>query len=222
MGSNDLFHKRKAKQARDLARKKARRASYAKVLIVCEGEKTEPNYFNELKDHLSLNSANIEITGDCGSSPISIVDHAIQCYKAEKTCGDTYDKVFCVFDKDSHETYHNALQKIEDTKPKDTFCAITSVPCFEYWLLLHFIYTTAQYQRAGNRSACDLLIRELHNYLPGYQKGDGSTFEQLVDQLQQAKIFAARALNDAGANQDDNPSTKVHELVNYLENIKDQ
>ena len=45
MGSDDLFHKRKAKQTRDLKRKKDKRAPYDKVLIVCEGGKTEPNYF---------------------------------------------------------------------------------------------------------------------------------------------------------------------------------
>jgi len=51
MGSDDLFHKRKAKNAQQLARRKARRAPYAKVLIVCEGEKTEPLYLNDLKDY---------------------------------------------------------------------------------------------------------------------------------------------------------------------------
>jgi hypothetical protein len=47
MGSDNLFHKRKARQIESLRRKKARRASYETVLIVCEGEKTEPNYFKE-------------------------------------------------------------------------------------------------------------------------------------------------------------------------------
>jgi len=63
MGTDDLFHKRKAKKAGDLARSRARRAPYPKVLIVCEGEKTEPYYFKSLKDQYSLNSANVEICG---------------------------------------------------------------------------------------------------------------------------------------------------------------
>jgi len=102
MGSDNLFHRRKAKQTRELARKKAKRESYAKVLIVCEGEKTEPNYFNELKDHLALNSANIIITGDCGSSPMAVVDYVRRQYKLAKEAGNPFDKVFCVFDKDTH------------------------------------------------------------------------------------------------------------------------
>lgn len=54
---------RKPKQGKSLARSGSTRAPYAKVFIVCEGEKTEPNYFNELKSYYKINSANIVITG---------------------------------------------------------------------------------------------------------------------------------------------------------------
>jgi len=218
--TDNLFHRRRAKQAKDLARKKAKRSRYAKVLIVTEGEKTEPNYFNELKDHLELNSANIRISGDCGSGPISVVKYAMQQYRSERDTGDPFDKVFCVFDRDAHASYQQALDKLEAARPKETFFATNSVPCFEYWLLLHFGYTTAQFQAVGASSACDRLIEELRKYMPAYQKNDASVFDQLISQLPQAKIFAARALKEAQDNQDDNPSTKVHELIEYLENIK--
>ena len=59
MGTVNLFHKRKAKAADGLERRKAKRESYDKVLIVCEGEKTEPNYFNELINFYKLNTANV-------------------------------------------------------------------------------------------------------------------------------------------------------------------
>jgi hypothetical protein len=220
MGTDNLHHKRKAKQARDLARKKAKKAPYAKVLIVCEGEKTEPNYFFGLKDHLELNSANVVVTGECGSSPISIIKFAFQRYREERDAGDPFDKVFCVFDRDTHETYHQALEQIDSAKPKDTFRAITSVPCFEYWLLLHFEYTTTPIVGSGNKSAGDRVIDELRKYLPEYKKGNGSVFEQLIGQLDQAKAFADRSLKAVQVNGTDNPSTFVHELVEYLQSIK--
>lgn len=220
MGTDNLHHKRKAKQVSNLARKKAKRASYAKVLIVCEGEKTEPNYFEALKDHLALNSANIYVTGECGSSPVSIVGYAMQRYRDEQRAGDSFDKVFCVFDRDTHNTYQRALDKIATAKPKDTFVAITSVPCFEYWLLLHFEYTTAPFHAAGTKSAGDRVVDKLRKYIPDYQKGDGSVFAQLIDQLPRAKAHASKALIDADANNSDNPITHVHELVEYLQNIK--
>ncbi len=220
MGTDNLHHKRKAKSASEFARKKGRRVPYARVLIVCEGEKTEPNYFNGLKDHLALNNANVVVTGECGSSPVSIFEYAMKSYQDEQRTGDPFDKVFCVFDGDVPKAYQQALNKIATAKPKDTFVAITSIPCFEYWLLLHFDYTTAPFRAAGKKSAGDRVVDELRIRLPGYQKGGISVFDQLVGRLPQAMTHAAKALIEAQANNSDNPSTHVHELVEYLQNIK--
>jgi hypothetical protein len=145
MGSEDLHHKRKAKKADKLAREKNRRASYDKVLIVCEGEKTEPNYFNELIEHYEINSANVAIDGSCGSSPRSVFKRAEQLYKSEERKGAPFDRVYCVFDKDSHETYEETMQKIATKRPKNIYYTAVSIPSFEYWLLLHFNYTTKPY-----------------------------------------------------------------------------
>ena len=220
MGTDNLFHKRKARQARDLARRKGRRVPYAKVLIVCEGEKTEPHYFNELKDHYGLNSANIEICGDCGSDPLSIIRHAKQRYREEKDAGDAFDNVFCVFDKDTHAHYQQCLDTIRSATPKNVYVAITSVPCFEYWLLLHFNYTTRPYDSLPGNSACNQVLAELKGYMAGYTKGSIDTFSALLGQLDFAKNNAIRALQAAEANRTDNPTTKVHELVDFLQNIK--
>jgi hypothetical protein len=59
MGSENLFHKRKAHKAELHRRRMAKRAPYDRVLIVCEGAKTEPNYFGWLRNKLGLNRANV-------------------------------------------------------------------------------------------------------------------------------------------------------------------
>jgi hypothetical protein len=220
MGSDDLFHKRKAKTEKDLARKKASRASYDKVLIVCEGEKTEPNYFNELKDHYQLSTANVVVDGRCGSDPWSIYEHAQQCAAQAKRDKDPYDKVYCVFDKDKHATYQKTVDAINQVKANREFVAIISVPCFEYWLLLHFIYTTQPFVGVESGSSGDQVIHELKKYLPAYQKSAKGIFTQLLPSLNFAKANADRALKAANANQTDNPSTRVHQLVDYLQNLK--
>ncbi len=220
MGTDNLHHKHKAKSVNEFARKKAKRAPYAKVLIVGEGKKTEPNYFNGLRDHLALNNANVVVTGECGSSPVSIVEYAMQRYRDEQRAGDSFDKVFCVFDRDAHDTYQQALDNMAAAKPKDIFVAITSVPCFEYWLLLHFDYTTAPFYSVGKKSAGDQVIDKLRKELPDYQKSNRAVFDQLVERLPRAKAHAAKALTEAQANNSDNPSTHIHELVEYLQNIR--
>ncbi|MCF6346619.1 MAG: RloB family protein [Thiomicrorhabdus sp.] len=182
MGTDNLHHKRKAKLNSDLKRKKAKREPYDRVLIVCEGEKTEPHYFSELKDHYRLNSANIKITGDCGSSPCSVLDKAEELQDQESKKGDAYDKIYCVLDKDCHTSYRETVSKINDLK-EEGFEAVTSVPCFEYWLLLHFDYVTHPYCKTENKSICDKVIQELKLYLPDYEKGTSGLFVSLLDKM---------------------------------------
>ncbi len=220
MGSENLFHKRKAKVSDKLERQKAKRKSYDKVLIVCEGSKTEPSYFIELVDHYEINSANVAIDGFCGSSPRSVYERAHALYLAEAAKGDSFDRVYCVFDKDSHDTYDETLTRIASEKPTSTFYATTSIPCFEYWLLLHFRYTTKPYAKSGSSSIGNEVLKDLVAVMPEYEKGNKNLFSSLFEQLEFAKTNAVRSLNEARNNHTDNPSTNVQELVEYLQNIK--
>jgi hypothetical protein len=74
---------------------------------------------------------------------------------------------------------------------------------------------------AGN-SAGNQVLADLQNYFPEYQKASPDIFGQLVGQLEFAKKNAARALSTAEQNHTDNPLTYVHELVAYLQNIKNK
>ena len=111
MGSENLFHRRKQKATETASRRKANRKPYDKVLIVCEGSKTEPLYFQELIDHYEIHTANVKISGSCGSDPLSVAEHGIQLYE-EELCSQSepFDRVYCVFDRDAHPTYQHALQ----------------------------------------------------------------------------------------------------------------
>ncbi|WP_018014896.1 RloB family protein [Teredinibacter turnerae] len=220
MGTEDLFHKRKAKKASVLERRAAKRAPYEKVLIVCEGEKTEPNYFNEAIQCYRLNTANVEIDGSCGSSPISVFNRAKQLWEAEEKKGDPYDRIYCVFDRDSHDTYEQAISRISSKEHKNVFYAATSVPCFEYWLLLHFSFTTKPYAATGKLSIADTVIKELEQFYPEYTKGREKVFSDLLPNIEFAKNNAERALKQSLENHTDNPSTHIHELIGYLQNLK--
>lgn len=220
MGSKDYFHKKKAKTTKDLERKKSARSLYERVLIVCEGSKTEVHYFRALVDHFKLNSANVEVDGNSGSSPISVVNYALKRYREEKRTGDGFDKVFCVFDRDTHTTYSEALIKLASFKPKNTFKAIISVPCFEYWLLLHFEYTTKPYNSNDSKSICEYLIDDLENHLPDYSKGDQYIVTELILRTNDAITRSERSLQHGLDNNTDKPTTNMHQLVEYLQNLK--
>lgn len=152
---------------------------------------------------------------------MSIVRYAKQRYREEKEAGDAFDKVYCVFDKDTHAHYAQALDAIASATPQNTYLAITSVPSFEYWLLLHFIYTTKSYTALPGNSAGNQVLAELRNYMPTYQKGQQAVFAALIEQLEFATNNAARSLQAAEANGTDNPTTRVHELVSFMQKIRE-
>ena len=221
MGTDNLFHKRKARLAETHRREKAKRAPYERILIVCEGMKTEPRYFHGLRLALRLHPANVVIEDrKSGLDPKSLVAFAIETFKKDKD----FDHVFCVFDKDKHISYNAALDKIRATRLAGgaTFHAITSVPCFEIWLLLHFIYTTRPFSTAGSHSNCALVIDVLDRKgrIRGYEKGSRDIFNVLSDKLETAIRNAEKLENFHKTSQTDNPSTKVHELVQYLKSLK--
>ncbi|MDO1510407.1 MULTISPECIES: RloB family protein [unclassified Neisseria] len=220
MGSDDLFKKRKAKKTSELKRKKYCEP-YKRILIVCEGGKTEPNYFIGLRNHYRLSTANIEIAGDeCGSDPKSVVKHAKKRFREENKAGNPFDEVYCVFDKDCHPNYQEAINDIQNFRPENTFFSITSVPCFEYWLLLHFTYTTKPYLKpTSSDSSSAELIKQLKQYLPEYEKGKINVFNELQKNLDTAIANSKKSLEAAENQQIDNPSTKVHILVEKLKNL---
>jgi hypothetical protein len=224
MGSDDLFKKRKAQMAAELERQRRDRARGPRYLIVCEGMKTEPYYFEEFCEVHQLSTPRVRIApGEEGSSPDCVVAYAENLFDEDAQLGpDRYDQVFCVIDRDKHPTYKAAIQRIADLnsggKP---FVAIPSVPCFEFWLLLHFTYTRQSFHAAGKRSICDKVIRELRKQ-PGfgsYAKAQKNAYSQLKDRTETAIKHAKRAEKEALQTGENNPSTCVHHLVSKLQSL---
>lgn len=219
------MHKR-AKSTKELGRKKAQRSGDL-ILIVCEGEKTEPNYLNELLRELNIHEvrAKIDVIGECGSAPQSVVKHAIEKFELKD-----YDHIFCVIDKDKHPRFHDALQHIQEykwrkKKGKEIFKATThriivSVPCFEYWLLLHYQNTTQPFSGNGQDiSPCKECIRQLKLKLPNYEKGTQGIYHLTKDKLETA-IKHAKQIVHQKTEEYSNPITYFHELIEFLQRFK--
>ena len=208
---------RKPRPARGYRRRGPTREPYDVVLIVCEGKKTEPEYFEGLKKACRLSSANIKVVPGDGNDPVSIVKHALAEYRKGG-----YDRVFCVFDRNGHANYHEALDRAASSLPgrKGRLEAITSVPCFELWILLHFAYATAPFVKTGNKSACDNVIDAVRIHLPEYEKAMTGVFERLEPNTNKAITHANRLARDNRETASENPATKVHELVKFLRGLK--
>ncbi len=117
--------RRRKKELSELGRESSVLQEKPKILIVCEGENTEPSYFNSFK----LKSATVKTVGE-GYNTVSLVRQA-QHLSQE----DNYDQVWCVFDKDdfSNSDFNEAIWLAE----KLGFGVGYSNQAFEYWLILH-------------------------------------------------------------------------------------
>lgn len=68
---------RRERQRRELERKAASRAPYERILIVSEGRKTEPLYFEEIRAEYRLHTANMEVRfSELGTAPLQVVEYA--------------------------------------------------------------------------------------------------------------------------------------------------
>ena len=217
MASDDSFRKKRECSVNDLKRKKAVLERQPRILIVCEDSKSSAYYFEDIKEDLRLSGVTVE-GKRCGSAPSSVLKFARQEYANSK--GDVYDRVYCVFDRDQHPCFDATLQTINGLKPKDKFFAITSTPCFEFWLLLHFDYSSQAYKVTGNKSPCDNAHSDLKKKWTDYAKSKRGVYANTKDKLATATTNAKNLAIDNAKTNSINPQTNMHELIEYLQSIK--
>ncbi|MEI6708378.1 MAG: RloB family protein [Methylococcales bacterium] len=182
------------------------------VLVICEDTKSGKRYLEDASLHFRV-KVQVEII-HCGhTDPKGIVKEAISRQKK-------FDQVFCAIDRDTHQNFGDALN-LANTSEKIKI--IVSYPCFEFWLLLHFGYRRKPYAAAGKYSSADLVIKDLltHPCLKDYDKGkDQHIFNLMLENgFTEARRIAPKVLNEAIASGEMNPSTQLHELLDFFETL---
>ncbi len=199
-----------------VVRKAGRKRPYDRMLIVCEGAKTEVNYFEAIRKDKRLPTAHIAVMpSDYGTSPLQIVHYAIDRFNETKG----FDRVYVVFDRDDHLTYHNALAKAQATDKalkndggvKVPFVAVPSVPNFELWVLLHFRDVLAPIHR-------NVVYAELKKpaAYPGYAKNSVTVFGDTKELIPAAKARAEALRGTFTAHDGNDPYTDVDLLTGEL------
>ena len=224
---NAIIKRRSRDEKKRLVGFKSKRMSY---LIVCEGEKTEPNYFSSLKESLPkgvLELTQIDIDGT-GKNTLSII---VEAKKLRKRYEEKYlrkiDKVWAVFDKDSFPSrnFNNAINKGENSRPKIN-CAWTN-EAFELWYLLHFSYYNTglsrhQYQKLLEKEIIKASGRKGYKY-----KKNSKEMFSILNSIgnQDFAISNANKLeklyNDRNFS-NHNPCTKVHLLIKELNKLTEE
>jgi hypothetical protein len=179
-----------------------------RYLLYCEGAETEPSYFRGLMRVLRTTLIDVEI-GDEQKDPKGLVElakaHRDRARRAAKRAGDDslkYDEVWCVFDVDQHARLADAIQQA-------AACSIElaiSNPCFELWLLIHFVDQWAYISCADAQSA---VRGRIHGYAKKveYSMLKGKAYQA----VERAKEMDRRAI-DTGETIV-NPTTGVWRLL---------
>jgi hypothetical protein len=184
-----------------------------RVLIVCEDAKSARYYFESFE--IDPKRAQVFPVGT-GMNTDSLVEEAIKLKnKAVKAC-QPYNEIWCVFDRDNFPLSHydRAFQLIRANGLKVAWAN----EAFEIWYLLHFNYHDTGISR-------DEYKTKLKPYLD-YSKADKTIYARMKLHQETALKNASqleRHWNEMGekfpARQ--NPSTSVHKLVEFLNELGD-
>ncbi len=178
------------------ARRPPFREPRLRLLVVCGGERTEPDYFLGLKGHLRNPAVQVKVKAK-PRAPEDLVSYA---RSIAPQGGDEFDEVWCVVDSDEF----NLEPAVALAVKLDVQLAV-STPCFEVWLLLHHQDCTAP--------LCDAkaVQRQLTKQVPGYQK-NGLRFPDFKAGVLDA-LRRAERLDPTGRAHRCDPSSGVWKLV---------
>lgn len=146
MGKNERRVRQKGTNPR-LERRKNTRSLRKRFLIVCEGERTEPNYFEAFRVPKKV----YEVIG-VGDNTIGLVKQAIDCQQKGE-----YDQVWVVMDKDDFPVanFNNALSLASGKGVNVAY----SNEAFELWYLLHFDYHNSAISRTTYKNRLSISPR---------------------------------------------------------------
>lgn len=216
------IQKRSAKKQYKRKRNTKNKRKY--FLIVCEGEKTEPNYFESLKDDLPkgvLTSCRIDIEGT-GRNTLSLVEESKKIQvRLENETSLSIDKIWVVFDRDSFgsDNFNEAISLCRTSSP-EIGCAWSN-EAFELWYLLHFHFYNTTINREMYQKLIEGNLRSKIGKDYQYQKNSKEMYSILKENgnLKLAIKYANKLETEFQGRFDfanHNPCTRVHHLVAEL------
>lgn len=217
----DIARLKRERKAAKASRKRLEnnREQHVRFLIVCEGKKTEPHYFESLIEKHTSAVREVTIEGE-GMATIALVKQTKKIRNDLELKNDMrFDRIWVVFDKDDFDDFNDAIR----LATKYGFqCAWTN-ESFELWYLLHFYYLdTAISRDAYIKKLRDAIRKKSGNGTFWYVKGDPNNYYimQKYGDENLAKRYAIK-LRERFSGLDyasQKPCTMVDKLVKELEN----
>jgi hypothetical protein len=192
--------------------------------IFCEGQRTEPYYFEGFKRLIEENPIYrdmvlIEIE-PCQAETMRVIGMAERYVEKNKI---KKGQVWCVYDKDSFPASDfngvvNRAERLNQESQELQYHAAWSNECIEFWFLLHFTYYTSNNHRAEYQSFLNDKFWALG--VGKYRKNMRNIFDILMEKgtPKLAIRYAKRIIKDGEGKTPTEiaPGTTVYELVEEL------
>lgn len=190
-----------------------------RFLVVTEGTKTEPYYFEGFRKRINAGYhgeyVTLRVCG-VGDNTVSLFERAKAIAIADP---DGFTQVWVVYDKDSFPSRDfNAVAErcVSASDGSVVYHAAWTNEAFELWYILHFAYVDSALDRGSYEP---ILTRHLRaEGLGKYEKNRADMFDILEDRMS-AAISNAERLEESNRGvtpADSNPGTAVHLLVKEL------
>lgn len=186
------------------------RKSKRVILVSYEGKnKTEKIYFNNFCNR--ENDFIIQIVPGNETDPVNLVKQTIQKKNELGLDLGADDRAFCIFDTDTKMQKEKQIIEAINLASKYNIKIVTSCPCFEVWLLLHYEYTTGYLDN-------DSVISKLRKHNDKYEK-NYNIYSEIKTYVNTAienakKLEKYQLKNDREKNSvEANPHTNVYEII---------
>ena len=189
-----------------------------RILIVCEGIKTEPNYFRALsKKRNGIFVIDMDVDG-AGANTKQVVEKAIEL-RDKATI--PYDRVWAVFDKDSFPDvkFNGAIQKAAS----NGIDVAWSNEAFELWYLYHFhnrvtAMSRSEYKKAISKAVNNSPLHKGGQYTYAKNANDNYEIMRKYGSEEDAIRWAEEKAKEYSDNRfaSHNPCTMVYKLVRQL------
>jgi hypothetical protein len=167
------------RRAKVLQRRSRRRPEKARILIVCEGKETEPNYFRGLRDQEAVRQRfTVTVQKGKGGSCMAVVEQAVAEKQKAAARMESFDEVWCVFDVEQVGQRDQVIDAQTFAASHEIRLALSN-PAFECWPLAHFVRTKRYF------AYCHKVIEELNKYWrrefkTDYDKNDEQLYARLA------------------------------------------
>ncbi|MDR2007571.1 MAG: RloB family protein [Alphaproteobacteria bacterium] len=179
------------------------------IVVISEDKKSSYYYLESFRGHYKINSKNFRIIPSDNIGDISGLYNKIKGHEEKNSYrGDEY---YIIVDQEDCDiakvkSYNN---KYEDAN------LIFSIPCFEYFVLLHYKKSNTQFEN-WQKIAKDLeKEKDFKSKYKKYEKANKKFFQDLAKDFN--KVNTNYIFNDY-----EHPSTKIPEFLNQIVKYKQQ